>query len=66
MDKLYKAVAEKHGVSEAEIKAEIDKAIAEAYKNSDALAKEFPDGKVPEADDVIALIMNKLNKSSLS
>lgn len=54
MSNPYKEAARKHGVSEAEIIAEIEKAIAAAYENPNEFAKTVPcKGDIPTADEII-------------
>lgn len=58
---IYKAVARIHNVSEEEVRSEIQKAIEEAYTNSEALADKIPsEGEIPTSEEVIAYIISQL------
>lgn len=58
---IYKAVARIHNVSEEEVRSEIQKAIAEACRNSEALADKISsEGEIPTPEEVIAYIVSQL------
>lgn len=58
---IFKAVARIHNVSEEEVRSEIQKAIAKACKNSQAIAEKIPsEGEIPTPEEVIAYIVSQL------
>ena len=65
MNKIFKKIAERNGVTPKEVEEEIKFAIALAMKNKNPQAQEFwntvsPNGKVPESEKVIAILTTNL------
>ena len=54
-ENLYQAVARIHGVTEEEVKAEMEKAIAAAYENPNEEALKVPrKGEIPTVEEFLA------------
>ena len=59
--KIYRQVAKKHGVSVAQVKREMQKAIDSAYENPTAEAKSVNcKGNTPTADELINHVVQKI------
>ena len=64
-ENIFKLTAEKYGVTEEEVRSEIQKAIAEACKGSHALADKISSAEeTPTPEEVIAYIISQLDKTS--
>lgn len=54
-ENIYQAVARLHGVTEEEVKSEMEKAIAAAYKNPNKSACSVPrKGEIPTVEEFLA------------
>lgn len=71
MKDILEKVAVSNGVTRDEVESEIQKAIKEAMKSRQLQAQRFwkevsPDGQIPSAETVIALIVEQVNKRMCS
>ena len=63
---IFKNIARQNGVSEEEVKREIERSIAEACKDPDAPINKIGKGKVPTPEEVMEHIMREFAKSKMS
>lgn len=58
---IYKLIAKKYGVTEAEVKEEMEKAIASAYENPNELARRVPcKGEIPTVEEFLDFVVMNL------
>ncbi len=63
-ENIFKLTAEKFGVTEEEVRSEIQKAIAEAGKSSRTLADKLSsEEEIPTPEEVIAYIISQIDKN---
>lgn len=65
-DDIFKSVALKNGISEDEVKREMEKTIAEACKDPNAPINKIGNGKVPTPEEVMEHVLREIAKSNLS
>jgi hypothetical protein len=65
-DNIFKSVALKNGISEDEVKREIENTIAEACKDPDAPINKIGSGKVPTPEEVMEHVLREIARSKLS
>ncbi len=64
---IFKEVARKNGVTEEEVRSEIEKSIAEACKDPNApINKIGKNGKVPTPEEVMEHVLKELAKANMS
>ena len=63
---IFKSMARQNGVSEEEVKREIERSIAEACKDPDAPINKIGKGKVPTPEEVMEHVMREVAKSKMS
>ena len=63
---IFKSIAKQHGVSEEEVKREIEKSIAEACKDPNAPINKIGKDKVPTPEEVIEHVLREVAKSNMS
>lgn len=63
---IFKSIARQNGVSEEEVKREIERSIAEACKDPDAPINKIGKGKVPTPEEVMEHVMREVAKSQMS
>ena len=63
---VFKEVAEKNGVTEEEVRREIEKSIAEACKDPDAPINKIGKGKVPTPEEVMEHVLKELEKANMN
>lgn len=63
---VFKDVADRCGVSEEEVRTEIEKSIAEACKDPDSPARKIGKGDIPTVEEVIEYVLNEVKKSQMS
>lgn len=63
---IFKSIARQNGVSEEEVKREIERSIAEACKDPDAHINKIGKGKVPTPEEVMEHVMREVAKSQMS
>ena len=61
---IFKSIARQNGVSEEEVKREIEKSIAEACKDPNAPINKI--GKVPTPEEVMEHVLREVAKSKMS
>ncbi|MBP3310300.1 MAG: hypothetical protein J6L05_05760 [Ruminococcus sp.] len=63
MNEIYKETAKEFGVTDSEIRNEIEKAISEAYKNPNEYAKRVPcKGRQPDFEELAEFIISEIVK----
>lgn len=67
IDNIYREIAKKHGVTETEVKKEIQAAIDHAYKKPDKTARESRvqtaiarNGETPTTEELIAHVIRQI------
>ena len=63
---IFKDVAIQNGVTESEVRREIEKTIAEACKDPDAPINNIGKGRVPTPEEVMEYVMKEVAKSNMS
>ena len=70
---IFKSIARQNGVSEEEVKREIERSIAEACKDpddsqlvTDVVLNKIGKGKVPTPEEVMEHVMREVAKSKMS
>jgi len=63
---VFKEVAEKNGVTEEEVRSEIEKSIAEACKDPNAPINKIGKGKVPTPEEVMEHVLKELAKTNMN
>lgn len=63
---IFKNIAKQNGVSEEEVKREIEKSIAEACKDPNAPINKIGKGKVPTLEEVMEHVLREVAKSNMS
>lgn len=63
---IFKSIARQNGVSEEEVKREIERSIAEACKDPDAPINKIGKGKMPTPEEVMEHVMREVAKSKMS
>ncbi|MBO7475161.1 MAG: hypothetical protein J6U00_14390 [Ruminococcus sp.] len=63
---IFKEVAAKNGVTEEEVRREIEKSIAEACKDPDAPINKIGKGKVPTPEEVMEHVLKELEKVNMN
>lgn len=63
---VFKDVADRCGVSEEEVRTEIEKSIAEACKDPDSPARKIGKGDIPTAEEFIEYVLNEVKKSQMN
>lgn len=63
---IFKNIARQNGVSEEEVKREIEKSIAEACKDPDAPINKIGKGKVPTPEEVMEHVLREVAKSHMN
>ena len=63
---IFKSIARQNGISEEEVKREIERSIAEACKDPDAPINKIGKGKVPTPEEVMEHVMREVAKSKMS
>ncbi|MBP5431829.1 MAG: hypothetical protein J6Y81_05950 [Ruminococcus sp.] len=63
---IFKEVATKNGVTEEEVRREIEKSIAEACKDPDAPINKIGKGKVPTPEEVMEHVLKELGKTNMN
>jgi hypothetical protein len=63
---LFKDAAVKNGVTESELRREIEKTIAEACKDPDAPINNIGKGRVPTPEEVMEYVMKEVAKSNMN
>ena len=63
---IFKSIARQNGVSEEEVKREIEKSIAEACKDPDAPINKIGKGKVPTPEEVMEHVLREVAKANMN
>ena len=63
---IFKEVAAKNGVTEEEVRREIEKSIEEACKDPDAPINKIGKGKVPTPEEVMEHVLKELEKVNMN
>ena len=63
---IFKDVAIQNGVTESEVRREIEKTIAEACKDPDAPINNIGKGRVPTPEEVMEYVMKEVAKSNMN
>ena len=63
---IFKSIARQNGVSEEEVKREIEKSIAEACKDPNAPINKIGKGKVPTPEEVMEHVLREVAKANMS
>ena len=63
---VFKEVAEKNGVTEEEVRREIENSIAEACKDPNAPINKIGKGKVPTPEEVMEHVLRELGKANMN
>ena len=63
---IFKDVAIQNGVTESEVRREIEKTIAEACKDPDAPINNIGKGRVSTPEEVMEYVMKEVAKSNMS
>ncbi len=63
---LFKDAAVQNGVTESELRREIEKTIAEACKDPDAPINNIGKGRVPTPEEVMEYVMKEVAKSNMN
>ena len=63
---ILKDIAKKNGVSEAEVKREIEKSIQEACKDPKNPINNIGKGRVPTTEEVMEHVLKEVAKSKMS
>ena len=63
---IFKDVAIQNGVTESEVRREIEKTIAEACKDPDAPINNIGKGSVPTPEEVMEYVMKEVAKSNMN
>ncbi|WP_294750102.1 hypothetical protein [uncultured Ruminococcus sp.] len=63
---IFKEVARKNGVTEEEVRSEIEKSIAEACKNPNAPINKIGKGKTPTPEEVIEHVLKEIAKANMN
>ncbi|WP_455530494.1 hypothetical protein [Ruminococcus sp.] len=63
---IFKEVARKNGVTEEEVRSEIEKSIAEACKDPNAPINKIGNGKVPTPEEVIEHVLKEIAKANMN
>ncbi|WP_303835561.1 hypothetical protein [Ruminococcus flavefaciens] len=63
---IFKSIARQNGVSEEEVKCEIEKSIAEACKDPNAPINKIGKGKVPTPEEVMEHVLREVAKANMN
>ena len=63
---IFKEVARKNGVTEEEVRSEIEKSIAEACKNPNAPINKIGKGKTLTPEEVIEHVLKEIAKANMN
>ena len=63
---IFKSIARQNGVSEEEVKREIEKSIAEACKDPNAPINKIGKGKVPTPEEVMEHVLREVAKANMN
>lgn len=63
---IFKEVARKNGVTEEEVRKEIEKSIEEACKDPNAPINKIGKGKIPTPEEVMEHVLKELGKANMS
>ena len=63
---IFKEVARQHGVTEEEVRREIEKSIAEACKDPNAPINKIGKGKVPTPEEVMEHVLKEISKANMN
>ena len=63
---IFKSIARQNGVSEEEVKREIEKSIAEACKDPNAPINKIGKGKVPTPEEVMEHDLREVAKANMN
>ena len=65
-DNILKNIAIQNGVTESEVRSEIEKSIMEACKDPDAPINNIGKGRVPTPEEVMEHVLREVAKSHMS
>ena len=63
---IFRNIAIQNGISEAEVKREIELSIAEACKDPDAPINKIGKGRIPTPEEVMEYSLREVAKSNMS
>jgi len=63
---VFKNIAMQNGITEEEVRREIEKSIAEACKNPDSPINKIGAGSVPTVEEVMEHVLREVAKSNMN